>query len=82
MVSLSGVPVTSGLHRLKVWSAIDPKSTTDGLSYCREPPFVPWIPDGSVISPAVNDPRHTGGLIVQYRCGMDIQRPTTRAFGN
>jgi hypothetical protein len=55
MKSLIGVPVTCGLHRLNVWSAIDPKSITDGLSYCRQPPFVPWIPHGSVCEGAVND---------------------------
>lgn len=64
MKSLYGVPVTSGLHRLKVWSAIDPRSTTDGLSYCREPPFVPWTINGSLIQAAVNEPEHCGRPIL------------------
>ena len=35
MESLIGLPLASGLHLLKVWSAIDPKSTTAGLSYLK-----------------------------------------------
>jgi len=69
-VSFGGISFgAEGLHRLNVWSEIDPKSTTDGLTYCREPPFVPWTTDVSLIRAAVNDSRYTGRLI----CPVSLQ---------